>query len=87
MTFLHLVETQKGIAHYQVEVLPPSPAPLAPGVIPEEQQLSAGLKWAWWELKVTGGDAQHPQLTKSGKAGSNVVGNVGAVLTPPYPQT
>jgi hypothetical protein len=81
-----LVESQKSIVHYEVDVLPPAPA-AAPGVIPEEQQLSAGLKWAWWELKVTGGDALHPQLAKTGKGQSGVVENVGAGVSPPYPQT
>jgi hypothetical protein len=82
---IELVDSKKGIVHYEVEVLPPAPAPAPPDVIPEELQLSAGLKWAWWELKMTGGDAQHPQLTKGGEAGSGVVDNVGANVTPNYP--
>jgi hypothetical protein len=83
---VELVNNNKGIVHYDVEVLAPAPtATLPPDVIPEEQQLSAGLKWQWWELKLTGGDAKNPQLAKTGKGSSGVVPNVGTGVTPPYP--
>ncbi|MGD1095368.1 MAG: DUF4157 domain-containing protein, partial [Bryobacteraceae bacterium] len=77
---VELVNEKKGIVGYQVGVLPPAPKKGVGGVIAAELELTSGLRWSWWELKATGGDAQHPQLAKTGKGKSDVVKNV-----PDYP--
>ena len=83
---IDVVKSDKGIVHYEVDALPPAPLPGVPGVIPAELELSAGLKWSWWELEVTG-DESDPKLAKKsgGKGGSGEVPNVGAPVNPPYP--
>jgi hypothetical protein len=81
-----MVNKNKGIVHYEVHVDPASPAAVPKKGKVEETQLSAGLKWEWWDLEVTGGTAKNPILDKKttgGKGGGpKTVPNV-----PPYPHT
>jgi len=66
---------KQALVYYKVEVTAPSRAAAPSKVIPEEKQLTRGLKWQWHKLKATG-DPKKPKLEALPEGDSGFVENV-----------